>query len=82
MPDSTRAVGMPEEALNDVGRRLAAAFVSYTAGYKGVDRLLARTPEEPGAFWIELAAVLFQAMADGVFSDDLHARDVITKYIQ
>ena len=47
-----------------------------------MDRLLARTPEKPGAFWVELAAMLFQAMADGVFSDDLHARDVITKYIQ
>ena len=82
MSEPTRAVRMPDEALNDVGRRLAAAFVSYTAGYKGVDRLLARTPEKPGAFWVELAAMLFQAIADGVFSDDLHARDVITKYIQ
>lgn len=82
MPEPTRTVGMPEEALNDLGRRLAAAFVSYTAGYKGVDRMLAKTPEAPGAFWIELAKMLFQAMADGVFSDDLHARDVITKYIQ
>ena len=62
MAEPTRTAGMPEEALNEVGRRLAA-FVSYATGYKGVDRMLTKTPETPGAFWIELAKMLFQ---DGV----------------
>jgi hypothetical protein len=44
MSEPTRTVLMPEEALDDLGRRLAAAFVSYTAGYKGVNRLLPKTP--------------------------------------
>lgn len=82
MSNYNRTSGIGEESLNDLGRRLAAAFVSYTAGYKGVDRALKQSPEKVGQFWLSLADALFSAMKDGAFTDDQPARDVLTKYIQ
>jgi hypothetical protein len=82
MSNYQRASGIGEESLQDLGRRLGAAFVSYMHGYKGVDRALKQAPEKVGAFWVSLADALFCAMKDGAFTDDQPARDVLTKYIQ
>ena len=48
-----------DEAINEVARRLAAAYASYQAGYAGVDILLKRTPERAGKGWRDLAALTF-----------------------
>lgn len=68
------------EANVELGRRLAAAYASYIAGYSGVDRVLKRT-ERAGEFWNDLAGVLFRAMS-GRPVDDLRFLEVINKYIQ
>jgi hypothetical protein len=41
--------GLSEEDLNELGRRLCAAYASYFAGYKGADHLL-REAEYVGTF--------------------------------
>jgi hypothetical protein len=44
-------------STNEIARRLAAAYVSYQAGYAGVDYLLKQTPKEEkvGELWKSLA---------------------------
>lgn len=69
-----------KEANIELGRRLAAAYVSYVAGYSGVDRVLRRT-ERAGDFWNDLAEILFKVMSDRPV-DDLRFLDVVTKYTQ
>lgn len=43
------------DRLNEIARRLAAAYVSYQAGYVGVDILLKRMPETASEFWYQIA---------------------------
>ncbi len=68
-----------EDAVTEVARRFAAAYVSYMAGYAGVDRVLGRVPKVPGRFWRELARLIIAGMAG---SKEPKLQDVITKYIQ
>jgi hypothetical protein len=74
--------GVNEEGLNELGRRLAAAYISYISGYAGVDRVLKTGPRKVGRLWIDLADILFSAMKGDASVDDLRLADVITKYIQ
>lgn len=71
-----------EQAINEIGRRLAAAYVSYIAGHKRVDRMLARTPRKVSKFWKELARLLFEGVKNQSSMGDLKLRKAITKYIQ
>jgi hypothetical protein len=74
-----------DDAINEVGRRLAAAYVSYIAGHVGVDRMLKQTPERAGAFWHDLADLLFRVIATQGPDDPesrLRLGEVITKYVQ
>jgi hypothetical protein len=77
-----RRSGVNDEGLAEFGRRLAAAYVSYVAGHKGVDRMLKQAPQKPGDFWIDLADMVFTAMKSSGSAEDLRMRDVITKHIQ
>jgi len=54
---------MDENSANNLARKLAASWVSYLAGYKGVDRVLNQTPEQIGPFWKEVARQVFQSHA-------------------
>jgi hypothetical protein len=84
-PQEYSASESHDEGLNELARRLGAAYVSYVAGYKGVDRMLGKTPERAGTFWRDLAGLVFTAMSRSEGTDvggDLTLRDVITKYIQ
>ena len=74
------ASGLSDEALNELGRRLGAAYASYFAGYKGVDRLLRQT-EDVGTFWKELADLICIAMREGG-DEDQRLRDILSKYLQ
>jgi hypothetical protein len=74
------ASGLSDEALNELGRRLGAAYASYFAGYKGVDRLLRQT-EDVGAFWKELADLVSVAIREGG-EEDQRLRDILSKYVQ
>jgi hypothetical protein len=77
------ASGLSDEVLNKVGRRLAAAFLSYLEGRKGVDSTLKKAPERVGRFWRELADLIYVAKGMRVEQEpDLMLRDVITKMIQ
>lgn len=51
-----------ETEINDLARRLAAAYVSHFAGYAGVDYLLKSEwmPEKPATVWLNLAEYLYQ----------------------
>jgi len=74
-----------DDGTNELGRRLAAAYVSYLVGHVGVDRMLKQVPEKPGRFWREMAELLFRIMqeSEGIGADsDLRLREAITKYIQ
>lgn len=78
-----RTSGVNEEDLRELGGRLAAAYVSYSIGHKGVDRILKKVvPEEVGVLWIDLADLLFSALKSDSAAEDLRLRDVITKLIQ
>jgi hypothetical protein len=39
------------DANNELGRRLAAAYVSYVLGRKSIDRVLTDIPKEISGFW-------------------------------
>jgi hypothetical protein len=77
-----RTSGVSEEGLAELGQRLAAAYISYVSGHKGVDRLLKKAPKRIGVFWTDLADAVFTAMKAGSSVEDLRFRDVITKFIQ
>lgn len=49
-----------EEEMNELARRLAAAYTSHWLGYAGVDYLLKQIPEKVGATWLNLAEFLYQ----------------------
>ncbi|HEV2398783.1 MAG TPA: hypothetical protein VGS27_17695 [Candidatus Sulfotelmatobacter sp.] len=67
---------------DELARRLAAAYVSYIAGYRGVDYLLKRK-YKPAKFWKDLAAFVSKALAgQSEIEEDLRLREAITKYIQ
>lgn len=76
-----------EDSMNvqtddELARRLAAAYVSYIAGYRGVDYLLKRK-YKPAKFWKDLAAFVSKALAgQSEIEEDLRLREAITKYIQ
>ena len=78
--------GVKDEALNEVGRRLAAAWASYLVGHKGVDRMLKQAPERIGGFWKELAELIYVAQGMRTTEtkelDELRLREVITKLVQ
>ena len=74
--------GITEEGLQDLGRRFAAAYISYISRRKGIDRTLKEAPEKVGVFWTDLADIVFTAMRAGSSAEDLRFRDVISKYIQ
>lgn len=77
------ASGLSDEVLNKVGRRLAAAWISYLEGRKSVDRTLNKMPEQVGRFWRELADLIYVAKGMRVQEEpNLMLRDVITKLIQ
>jgi hypothetical protein len=77
-----RRSGVTDDGLAEFGRRLAAAYLSYVAGHKGVDRMLKQAPQKPGDFWIDLADMVFTAMKSSGSAEDLQMRDAITKCIQ
>lgn len=77
-----RKSGMSDKDLDELGRRLAAAYVSYIVGHKGIDRILKQTPGKPGKFWTDLADLLFAAAKAGGSMDSLGIHEVITNYIQ
>jgi hypothetical protein len=67
---------------DELARRLAAAYVSYMAGYRGVDYLLKRK-YKPAQFWKDLAEFVAKALAGQLDAeDDLKFREAATKYIQ
>jgi hypothetical protein len=69
----------PEDEL---ARRLAAAYVSYMAGYRGVDYVLKRK-YKPAQFWKDLAELISKALAGQLeIEEELRLREVVTKYIQ
>lgn len=42
--------------MEELARRLSAAFISYESGYKGIDKIYKQLEdEEVGSFWIQLA---------------------------
>jgi hypothetical protein len=47
------------DANNELGRRLAAAYVSYILGRKSIDRVLIDIPKEIGGFWKTVARGMF-----------------------
>jgi hypothetical protein len=77
-----RKSGMSDKDLDELGRRLAAAYVSYIVGHKGIDRMLKQAPGKPGEFWVGLADLLFAAAKAGGSVDSLRIHEVITNYIQ
>jgi hypothetical protein len=72
--------GLSEEDLNELGRRLGAAYASYFAGYKGVDHLLRET-EYVGTFWKELADLVWVAIREGG-ERNFGLRDVLSKFVK
>jgi len=53
---------MPDEWLEELARRLAAAFISWKLDYSGVDRTLRQYRERPiGESWVDLARALVKA---------------------
>lgn len=66
----------------EVAKRLACAYVSYTAGHSGVDYLLKKTSDDDvGTFWIDLAEFIFYAMAHREQPDE-QFKQMVSKYIQ
>jgi hypothetical protein len=50
------------EAEMELGRRIAAAYISYIGGYKGVDRTLKQLADRPvGDLWLDFAAAIMNA---------------------
>jgi hypothetical protein len=43
------------DANNELGRRLAAAYISYVLGRKSIDRVLTHVPKEISGFWKMMA---------------------------
>jgi hypothetical protein len=72
-----------DEAQLELAQRLAAAYTSYVAGYRGVDSLLKRTREDGdvGQFWKDLAEFVSLAMA-GRREANAQFKEMITKYVQ
>jgi hypothetical protein len=73
---------MDDQRDDELARRLAAAYVSYVAGYRGVDYLLKR-PYKPARFWRDLAEFVSKTLAGQLeIEEDLRFREAVTKYIQ
>jgi hypothetical protein len=73
---------MDDQKADELARRLAAAYVSYMAGYRGVDYLLKRQ-YKPAQFWEDLAEFVSKALAGQLeIEEDLRLREAVTKYIQ
>jgi len=68
------------DEVDELARRLAAAFASSVVKHTSVDRVLSEIPKEPGRFWIDLARVLLDALS--LEKDDLLLPDVMNKHIQ
>ena len=72
---------MTDDALNELGRRLAASWASYMRAHKNVDRMLRQTPDQIGEFWKEMARLIFLAYSYGSANsrelDDLKLKDVL-----
>ena len=65
MPDvvqSTPMVPPHDSELNELGRRLAAAFASHMVRHDSLDQVLSQTPETAGTFWTDLARVLLDSL--------------------
>ena len=77
----SRFSGMDDESLERLGRRLAAAYISYIAGRKRIDPTLKEFADrKAGPLWVSLADFVFWVMKSG--NQDLHLREAITKYVQ
>jgi hypothetical protein len=68
------------DEVNELARRLAAAFASAVVKHRSVDRVLSETRGEPGKFWIDLARVLLDALS--LEKDDLVSPEVLNKHVQ
>lgn len=69
-----------DEEVNELGRRLAAAYGSCVLKCSSIDDVLERTPAHLGQFWVDLASLLLaaQVVEELAFTPS----NVITKYIQ
>lgn len=68
------------DEVNELARRLAAAFASSVVKHTSVDRVLSEITGQPGRFWIDLARVLLDAVS--LEKDDLVSPEVMSKHIQ
>jgi len=68
------------DEVDELARRLAAAFASSVVKHSSVDRVLSEIPREPGKFWIDLARVLLDALS--LERDDLLSPEVMNKHVQ
>src|SRR5919201_2871325 len=74
----SRFSGMDDESLERLGRRLAAAYISYIAGRKRIDPTLKEFADrKAGPLWVSLADFVFWVMKSG--NQDLQLREAITK---
>lgn len=61
---STGPTLVHDDRLNEIARRIAAAYASVWAGYAGVDILLKRTPETASDFWYHIAKCVDKAFLE------------------
>ena len=69
------------DANNELGRRLAAAYISYVLGRKSIDRVLTHVPKEISGFWKTVARGMMAQQASMGSSHVGHPRKMISTLI-